>query len=165
MITHRAARCEKQLPQRQQTLRCWSQKTFISCPTISKELLFLWIFLFIKGWMLYCNKECLQVFSFANIHRCWHQNAPLKNMVRMLNEMFGWVWIFVWTFMLISTGNNISRSFTYAFFFFKRIDSHIYLTWRIWVYLLQKEKLFDWSILFFGESIQFFQKCSLDDRR
>ena len=127
VITHRAARCEKQLPQRQQTLRCWSQKTFISYPTISKEHLFLWIFLFIKGWMLYCNKECLQVFSFANIHRCWHQNVPLKNMVRMLNEMFGWVWIFVWIFMLISTSNNISRSFSYAFFLKNRLPHISYM--------------------------------------
>ena len=77
--------------------------------------------------MLYCNKECLQVFSFVNIHRCWHQNVPLKNMVRMLNEMFGWVWIFVWIFMLISTSNNISLSFTYAFFLKNRLPHISYM--------------------------------------
>ena len=100
-------------------------------------------------------------FSFAIIHRCWHQNISLKNMIKVLKEMFGSFWVFVWIFMLIPTSNNISFGFTYAIFL-TRTDSLIYFTWRVWVFFLQREKLCDFLcfpnnskiILFFNENLQ-----------
>ena len=110
---------------------------------------------------VWCFKS-LQVFSFAIIHRSWHQNFPLKNMIRVLKEMLGWFWIFVWVFMLIPTSNNISFRFAYGIFL-TRAYSFTDFTWRVWIFFLQREKLSDflcfWNnskiILFFGENLQF----------
>ena len=59
-------------------------------------------------------KKASRYFSFAIINRRWHQNFPLKNMIRALKEILGWFWIFLWIFML--TSNNISFSFTDVIF-------------------------------------------------
>ena len=66
-------------------------------------------FLFIQRWTLHCYKESLQDFSFAVVHRSWHQNFPLKNMIRVLKEMLGWFWIFVWIFMLIPASKYLAQ--------------------------------------------------------
>ena len=81
-------------------------------------------------------------------------------MVGVLKEMFDWFWIFVWIFMLIPTSNNISFGFTYVIFLM-RADSLIDFTWRVWVCLLQREKLPDFLCFpnnskitrFFGENL------------
>ena len=107
-------------------------------------------------------KKASRYFSFAIIDRRWHQNFPLKNMIRVLKEMLGWFWIFVWIFMLIPTSNNISFGFAYVIFL-TRADPFIDFTWRVWIFLLQREKLSDFLcfpnnskiILFFGENLQF----------
>ena len=89
--------------------------------------------------MFLCYKKCLQVFSFAINHRCWHQNFSLKNMIMVLKEMLGWFWLFVWIFMLIPVSNNISLGFTYVNSLLKT-DFLIDSTWRVWIFLFQSKK-------------------------
>ena len=116
--------------------------------------------------MFHCYEESLQVFYFVMIHRSWHQNFPLKNMIRVLKEMLGWFWIFVWIFMLIPTSNNISFGFAYVIFL-TRADPFIDFTWRVWIFLLQREKLSDFLcfpnnskiILFLVKTFNFFNSC------
>ena len=114
--------------------------------------------------MSHCYKESIQAFSFSIIHRCWHQNFPLKNMIMVLKEMLGWFWIFVWIFMPIPPSNNISSGFT-CVIFLTRTECLIGFTWKICIFLFQRQKpdflCFPNSckvILNFGGSLQFLKQ-------
>ena len=118
--------------------------------------------------MSHCYKECFQVFfplfrgaDIKNFHWktwCWKK-------VRVLKEMLDWFWMFVWIFNLIPTSNNVLFGFTYVILFTKT-DFVIDFTWKIWIFLLQWLKLYDFLcflinskvILFFGERRQFLEQ-------